>query len=803
MKVTAFQTRITTPPDAILKQIEAAGWAPGKVDWDQQLGQYYAEASNPIHGHTIRKVGPDPATALAALLAAVGRHNVIRTAAQWKVGMWQHSWEDKMEPIAEAYANAPAYDPKVAPYWKELGDDSLRRLEVLRNYISIEPTLHPTPYTKAKDMHDDIFKRRKYQMSHSNLDHPVWSAEQSAAFRAVHDILGRAVSGGGFGWQGANAAFAAHAPLLSPTAQAALFTEAIARPAFRHTHHAPDIGKVAVLPEFIEGAQEEHNSPGHSGIHPSQTIIPHGLPTVYKESGWTPPTLNPGEQLADPNYGYQTGIDPLLENAKQHHGDPFQQQATMENARLIDTQWYNKSEAEMKQAIVNAFRVVLLSPRKDLRWNAVHYQDIAEVPAQVDDPKVYWDTLEAKRRAWNASQGIHPDAHMIWFKERKAFESVIWQLNPTMSFEEAKKKADSIFFDWMTEEQEEVEKEDAEKPVEKQRGMDEIERRANERLAKRLKSYVKDKTVKNLDVVKDEPEQISMFGAAVNPQQRNILAPELQGKYGAFMGTHLKSISQISQHVNEILQAALEDVHEHDAAGHHFRAKVLSLNVSGVGPKVCSFAWLLLQPMTSQLATIDTHMADVLGINFEKDLNPRDYFKFERQLQAGRDAAGYGSVPLGTFQWGMWDLKRTGEGSHQDHSAMKVLNPVPHTSIDWASKAQNLKAEDWHNQAPDWWQATKPARDQVGDEYDQTIAKNVPQNVVPYQVVPATVGRTAKTQMREIIEESGLTPMEVWALDADMNDADLAQTAEAPGAAPETPESPRDPQRAWAPTAAS
>jgi hypothetical protein len=785
MQITAFQTRLTTPPDKLIAQIEAHGWVPGKVDWDQKLGQFFAEASNPVHGKTIRKTGPDAPMALANLLLAIGRHNVIRTTAQWKVGMWQHHWIDQMDDIAEAYAKAPAYDPKVAPYWKELGDDSLHRLEVLKNYISIEPTLHPTPYTKAKDMHDDIFKKRRYQMSHQNLDHPVWSAEQSAAFRAVHDILGRAVGGGGFGWEGANAAFAAHAPLLSPTAQAALFTEAVARPAFRHTHHAPDIGKVAVLPEFIEGAQQEHNSPGHTGIHPSQAIIPHGMPTVYKEGGYAPPQVQSGEMLADPNYRYQTGIDPMPVNAKMHHGDPLEEEKVKQNASLVDTHWHTLSEPEMKQAIVNAFRVVLLSPRKDLRWNAVHYQDIAEVPAEVDDPKVYWDTLESKRRAWNEAQGIDPNAHMIWFKERKAFESVVWQLNPKMSFEDAKRLADQTFFDWWTEEQEQIEKEDETKPVEKRRSADEIERRANEALAKRLKMFVKDKTVKNLDAIEDAPHQMQMFAA--QPPQYNLLTEKLSSKYGAFMGTHLKSISQISEHVDEILKAALEDVHEHDAAGHHFRQAVLRLNVSGVGPKVCSFAWLLLQPLTSQLATIDTHMCDVLGVNFEKDLNPRDYFKFERQLQAGRDAAGYQSVNLGAFQWGMWDLKRTGQGSHQDHSAMKVLNPVDHHAIDWVGKAQNLKAQDWHNQAPDWWQATKPAREAVADEYDQTIAKNVPQNVIPYQVVPASMTRTAKTQMQEIIEESGLTPMEVWALDADMSDVDLAQSPPSTGGPSETP----------------
>jgi hypothetical protein len=128
-------------------------------------------------------------------------------------------------------------------------------------------------------------------------------------------------------------------------------------------------------------------------------------------------------------------------------------------------------------------------------------------------------------------------------------------------------------------------------------------------------------------------------------------------------------------------------------------------------------------------------MMDVLGHDYEKEMNNRDYFKFERELAAGRDASGYSHIPLGAFQWGMWDYKRTGPGSHQDHSAMRVLDPVPHTQVDWASKALNLKGESWHQQAPQWWVDTLPARQQVSEQWDQNVAPNFSQNNVPYQVV--------------------------------------------------------------------
>jgi hypothetical protein len=214
----------------------------------------------------------------------------------------------------------------------------------------------------------------------------------------------------------------------------------------------------------------------------------------------------------------------------------------------------------------------------------------------------------------------------------------------------------------------------------------------------------------------------------------NIMTGEDSLKYGAFMGTHLKSISQVSQHADEILDAALADVREHDATGHHFRHEVLALGVPGVGPKVCSFAWLLLQPLTSQLATIDVHMMDVLGHNYEKEMNNRDYFKFEREFRAGLDAAGYGGMPLGAAQWGMWDYKRTGPGTHQDHSAMRVIDPKPHNEVPWASKAPTTTEfkKNWADSV-DWWAATKAHRDQVGQEFDQTYGKSFKKNVVPHQ----------------------------------------------------------------------
>jgi hypothetical protein len=815
--VTSAFRGITTPTADLYQQIAQTGWQTSKVKFDKTQDVFVAEAKNP-HGEVISRTGPNDRTALGNLLVAIMRRHHIRSAAQWKLGMWKTMFTDQLQPIAEAYAKAPVYDPKAAGAFMELAQDSTRRANVLRGQLQIEVVDDPEPYANAKEMADDIHNKKHFKVSRANSEHPVWSVDQNVDFRIVHDVLGHAVSGGDFGWQGENLACAAHFPLLTVTAQQALFTECIAQTAYASFYRSFGPQKVALFPQFTDPSQAAENDPAHTGIHPSQSVAPTQMPAIpdspqpeahgaWPEGGVAPhqegfgltPVMNPTSKVAasgftDPNADWSSGIDPMqlhthgVGNAYLDHGDPLGAADVMDTAGLIDTKWHSLKNAEgnfdvdrAKQAVVNAFRVVLLSPRKDLRWNAIHYQDIDAIPASTADPKVYWDTLEAKRRAWNSAQGIDPDAHMPYFKFIKPFEAVIRAKSPELSFTEAKEKADRVLFDMWTEEQQRILDDDEDKPEDKQKTIDEVERRANEALAKRLKNYLKPKDDKT-DESDTDPAQISLLAAG---GQYNLLTGEEGLKYGAFMGTHLKAISKISQHSDELLDAALEDVKSHDGEGHHFRAKVLQLNISGVGPKVASFAWLLLQPLTSQLATIDIHMMDVLGHKYEKEMNNRDYFKFERELAAGRDAAGYGHIPLGAFQWGMWDHKRTGPGSHQDHSAMRVLDPVPHQLIDWASKGENLKGADWHDQAPDWWKNTQPAREAVAEDFSANVAPGVAKGNIPYRIAEASTRVAAKEdtpnkRTMKVLTDRGLSTPEVWAVfpDTDALESDEKASAE-------------------------
>lgn len=754
-------------PD-LYTEVTKYGWEIKKVKYDGRLDRFVATATNPS-GEELSMWGPDERLAVANLLFNVVARAKTRMS---KVSMWSHTFTDQLVEIAQAYSKASLYEPKAAVAFMELGRDSVRRAKALQEHLEITLSNNPEPYTSPEKMFDDIRKRRKLEVSRAGLDHPLWSAEQVVAYRVVHDVLGHAASGGGFDWEGENRAFAAHAAIIPVEAQKALFTESIGSTAYATYFKAYGPLKVALFPQFMDQAQEEENPhSGYRGVHPSQTHPPVVEPSVKPILGHLDPDARierkTAQKLADapwrgiergqtgqlvpsavsdPNEHWQSGVAPLPQNAYLDHGDPLESQAGMDNAQLIDTEWaYLEREnpaqlAQMKLAVTNAFRVVLLSPRKDLRWNAVHYQDISHIPGEVDDPDTYWDALEKARQSWNVQR--HGEQarfqHMPYYRQWKELEQLTYQKNPKKGWAWAQAEAKRRLRRWQTQEQKDVMREDADLPEENQRDMYKIDLEANKRLQQRLKLYLSE----------HQPELDPRVGALEAPPLEKKLRQPYQGpteesmfdvpqtkvpdksKYGAWMGDHLRSISQISRHVDEILEAALFDVHERDGTGHHFRSSVLNLGISGVGPKVCSFAWLLLQPMTSQLATIDTHMMDVLGHHFEKDMSPRDYFKYERELGAGRDAAGYGHVPLGAFQWMMWDHKRTGEGTHQDHSAMKVLDPTPHDMIDWKDKQSGLKGENWV--APDWWMATQPARDAVADDWDQTVGRNVPKNQIPY-----------------------------------------------------------------------
>jgi hypothetical protein len=55
----------------------------------------------------------------------------------------------------------------------------------------------------------------------------------------------------------------------------------------------------------------------------------------------------------------------------------------------MNTEWWKLSPEEQRQTIINAFRATMLSPRMNLKSNAILYQLIMDIPADESNPDVF------------------------------------------------------------------------------------------------------------------------------------------------------------------------------------------------------------------------------------------------------------------------------------------------------------------------------------------------------------------------------------------------------------------------------
>jgi hypothetical protein len=702
--ITSAFRGFSAPVKELYDSIHEAGWSVEKVALTGD--QYKATAKDPESGTKIEGVGPTDNAALGHLLMEITKYQSI--VHQSKISKWEKTWEDELQYIAMAYAEAPIYDPKAVSGWKELADDSDKRAEQIAKEIKVELVNDPVPYLSVDDMIEDVRDKQKIKISIASTEHPIWSSDEVLAFRLVHNVIGHCAGGGDWGWKGENLATAAHMAVLDPIAQKALFTETIGQSAFT-AYYGTSVQKITFLEELIDEAQKSENKPGWGGTHPSQTVLPGKIPSIEKEGSF--------KFASDPNDGWRSLVDPLPTNAylwtRDNEGrDPLNLPGLRENVSKLDSKWPGlqrsdgtPDEDSQKQAVANAFRAILLAPRKSLRDAVTHYQDIAHIPATVDDPIRYWKTLESRRDEFNQGRGLPPGFHRDpWDAEVRKFRSWIKGLNPELDDEEVYEVADRQIFHMIAEEEERIETEEKGNEM----SASDIETKALRGIQKRLKRIIKP----NYDEKTDFGDELAKFGSAD------------EGVYPSFLVSRLKVIAGVSHSLDEIHQAALADLSE-GGSGHIFRRQVLDLEIPGIGPQEASYAWMILSPKTTQLAVIDDTLAEMLG--YKEQPNDRDYFKLERQLAAGRDAAGYGHIPLGQFGWALWNNRKFGQGVGADYSALRPVSPRPRSDINWDEYPRFQE----HWEEPEWWRETEEVRDMIGKHWDRTIAPSHPSDTIP------------------------------------------------------------------------
>lgn len=414
----------------------------------------------------------------------------------------------------------------------------------------------------------------------------------------------------------------------------------------------------------------------------------------------------------------------------------------------------------MRTAITNAFRAVLHSPKTRLAYNAMNYQNLSSVSPYETDPFVIHKALDDKRREYNVErwEAMHPGqgeevrSHLGYARYLKndnggpgALVKWVAQREGIPEWE-AQTKAERMCMEWAHQEEEELLAEDKDKPVEKQRLPFQVESKAAQNVAVELKAMLAAHRKKEDYAIPEPLQRAAAEIEAANFMDEAQNIPELAGlpgprRYPGWMVGTAVTIARIQQHVDDLLYAALEDVHNHNGTGLHFRGQALQIlqDIDKVGPKVISFAWLLLQPLTSELATIDSHMMNVMGSNKQAP-EARDYFAYERAFRDRMNAAGYPHVPTGMAQWMIWDNERTGPGSHQDHAPLAVEKPVPWHQVPWQDNPEDLYSNpDWAANTP-WWAATEPYQEQALEDFQNTEAGKVGAKKIPYQGLPEQYG---------------------------------------------------------------
>jgi hypothetical protein len=81
--------------------------------------------------------------------------------------------------------------------------------------------------------------------------------------------------------------------------------------------------------------------------------------------------------------------------------DPLDMQGTMGVVNDLHSDWAQESWEGQRQTVANAFRAALTSPRQNLKWNSIIYQDLMHIPADESNPDVFEQAIRDKKAKWD------------------------------------------------------------------------------------------------------------------------------------------------------------------------------------------------------------------------------------------------------------------------------------------------------------------------------------------------------------------------------------------------------------------
>ena len=773
-------------------EIEHKGWTVKSVKFDSKNNRYVAQGQD-ADKKAISVAGSSVQYALAHLLQAVTEQNSLRVIKQ---ANWSHNFESQLVEIAQAYSKAPAYEKRAATAFVELAHECKARADVIRQHLHVIISNEAEPYTQPDQMYDSIRKQRKLEVSAVSADqHPIWDRQQVVDYRICLDVLGFTAANADWGWTGTNLAFAAMAEFFPELAQEALFSELLGQTAYATYYRAYSPSKVCLLNKFLEPIRQQENPyKGYRGIHPSQMPLPSEIPAAkdnrLSHIAKRIEPLQDGTLSADINDGWSSGLEqtPLIHYPTQYpdflnlrgvsealdglHTDWADHIHDDSDASKVRQEWraYKQDDPQgamrMQHAVANAIKAALFMQSEPLAHAAIHYQSLLHTVS--DDPEDLWRQLHQSRSEWNTQRfGQHTkNEHRPWLMpDAKTGVSPFTALANLLyaqgadSPQEATKAAHRKVHQMLSRLHEQAKSES--NPDQETHWQ--IEQKAIDNLMRWLDLSTKNHT------------QFDRFKARTSADTDPIAPHKYDKDYDAYEnhkifnlqrypaphGRDVQTMAKLMRHLDQITEAALVDIHNHDGKGHHFRVVVMHL--ADLDPKTVGLMWLLLAPYTSQLSMIDESMRGALGHHSDGKA-ARDYFLHERELLTHRDGMGLSHIPLGHFNLavnGSLPMPQTKESAihnvpqQQDLSAFRVENPTPAWQVPW----------HFENEHPNYdFALTKDLAQMAQDEWRNTVATQFAPHQTPVKPQsPTFVMAATKTASRmQRYRDLGLDVEDVW-----------------------------------------
>ncbi len=112
-----------------------------------------------------------------------------------------------------------------------------------------------------------------------------------------------------------------------------------------------------------------------------------------------PPVGHPSEWTAkfSAGLGYPANYTPA---------DPYDISGKMPLINAMEVPWWNYPPEQAKQIIINAFRATMLSPRMNLKSNAILYQSLMDIPAEESNPDVFENRVRELKTKWDTQGQI-------------------------------------------------------------------------------------------------------------------------------------------------------------------------------------------------------------------------------------------------------------------------------------------------------------------------------------------------------------------------------------------------------------